>query len=201
MAPFLRDLLLHSAAVRKHFEEKHFRAREKYRPDYRLVASSLLGRLDFGSVFDVGCANGFLLEAFHAAGKRIGGIELSPAAVAVLPEAIRPTVAIGDFGATTGRWELVCCVEVAEHIVPQRSAELVAVLADAAERWIYFTAAPPGQGGRGHINCRPPEEWLELFAGRGWSLDEGLTSALRGDLEALTEAHWLRGNSLVLRRA
>ena len=201
MAPTLRDLLLHSAAVRKHFEEKHFRSREKYRPDYRLLASSLLARLDFDSVFDVGCANGFLLESFHAAGKRIGGIELSPAAVAVLPEAIRPSVAIGDFGATSGSWQLVCCVEVAEHIVPGRSGELVAVLASAAERWIYFTAAPPGQGGRGHLNCRPPEEWLELFAEHGWTLDQPLTAGLRADLEALSEAHWLRGNSLVLRRA
>jgi SAM-dependent methyltransferase len=197
----LRDLLLHSAAVRKHFEEKHFRAREKFRPDYALVASSLLGRLDFDSVFDVGCANGFLLEAFLAAGKRIGGIELSPAAVAVLPPAIRANVAIGDFSEMTGRWDLVCCVEVAEHIVPARSAELVAVVAGGAQRWVYFTAAPPGQSGRGHINCRPLEEWLELFAARGWSLDDDLTAAVRTDLQALAEAHWLRGNSLVLRRA
>jgi SAM-dependent methyltransferase len=197
----IRDLLLHSAAIRKHFEEKHFRAREKFRPDYRLLASTLLARVDFGSVFDVGCANGFLLESFLAAGKRIGGIELSPAAVAVLPAAVRPSVAIGDFAEAAGRWDLVCCVEVAEHIVPARSAELVSSLAGAASRWIYFTAAPPGQSGRGHINCRPPEEWLALFAAEGWSLEAGVTADVRADLEALSEAHWLRGNSLILRRA
>jgi SAM-dependent methyltransferase len=195
-----RDLLLHSAAIRKHFEEKHFRAREKFRPDYRLLASALLGRLTFDSVFDVGCANGFLLEAFLAAGKRIGGIELSAAAAAVLPAEIRPSVAIGDFAQATGRWDLVCCVEVAEHIVPARSAELVEVVAGAADRWVYFTAAPPGQSGRGHINCRPPEDWVALFGAEGWSLDEGVTADLRADLEALSEAHWLRGNSLLLRR-
>ena len=201
MARTLRDLLLHSAAIRKHFEEKHFRAREKFRPDYHLLATTLLARLDFDSVFDVGCANGFLLESFLAAGKRIGGIELSPEAVAVLPPAVRPSVAIGDFSETTGRWDLVCCVEVAEHIVPARSAELVAIVAGAADRWVYFTAAPPGQSGRGHINCRPPEEWLSLFASQGWSLDERLTAAVRADLQRLSEAHWLRGNSLVLHRA
>jgi len=197
----LRDLLLHSAAIRKHFEERHFRAREKFRPDYRLLATTLLARLDFESVFDVGCANGFLLESFLSAGKRIGGIELSPAAVAVLPPAVRPRVAIGDFSEMAGRWDLVCCVEVAEHIVPARSDELVSIVAGAADRWVFFTAAPPGQSGRGHINCRPPEDWLELFAAHGWSLDERLTAAVRADLEGLSEAHWLRGNSLVLRRA
>ncbi len=200
MARSFRDLLLHSTAIRKHFEEKHFRSREKYRSDYHLLASTLLARLAFDSVFDVGCANGFLLESFVAAGKRIGGIELSPAAVAVLPPAVRPAVAIGDFSEMTGRWDLVCCVEVAEHIVPARSAELVTAVAGAADRWVYFTAAPPGQSGRGHINCRPLEEWLEMFAGFGWALDDGLTTAVRADLQGLSEAHWLRGNSLVLRR-
>jgi SAM-dependent methyltransferase len=161
---------------------------------------SLLSRLDFATVADVGCANGFLLEAFVAAGKRIAGIELSPAVVEVLPESIRPHVRIGDFAEMTGSYELVCCVEVAEHLPPARSAALVDTLAGLAERSIYFTAAPPGQGGHGHINCRPHAEWLEMFAAHGWREREELTTALRDDLASLETAHWLRGNSFVLGR-
>ena len=41
---------------------------------------------------------------------------------------------------------------------------------------------------------------VALFGAEGWSLDEGVTADLRADLEALSEAHWLRGNSLLLRR-
>jgi hypothetical protein len=150
----------------------------------------------------VGCANGFLLASFAAAGRRIAGIEASPAVREVLPPEVAQAVAVGDFAEVPERWaepfDLVCCVEVAEHIAPARSRELVTVVTSAARRWIYFTAAPPGQTGRGHINCRPHEEWLDWFAGEGWRVAEPETGALRSDLERLTRAHWLRGNSFVL---
>src|SRR5438128_887099 len=120
-----------------------------------MVAASLLRHLDFQTVFDVGCANGFLLSAFSRAGKTIAGIELSPEVVAVLPPELRQVVAIGDFSAAQGSYELVSCVEVAEHIPAKRSEDLVATVTRLATRGIYFTAAPPGQKGHGHINCRP----------------------------------------------
>ena len=64
--------------------------------------------------------------------------------------------------------------------------------------WIFFTAAPPGQGGRGHINCRPPAEWLADFEQRGWVTDPARTEAVRRDLERLERATWLRSNGFVL---
>ena len=180
------------------FRAKDFRRREGMRPDYQLLARSLLERLAFDSVADVGCANGFLLEEFLAAGKQIAGIEVSPHVVEVLRDDVKPHVSIGDFGDMTGSYELVCCVEVAEHIPPARSEELVRVLASLAEQWIYFTAAPPGQSGHGHINCRPHEEWLHMFGDHGWAVSDEITADLRRDLMALDRARWLRGNSFVL---
>ncbi len=171
------------------------------RPDYLLLARSLLRQLDFDSAADVGCANGFLLEEFLDSGKQIAGIELSPEVHEVLRHDVRPFVAIGDFAQMTGRYDLVCCVEVAEHISPSRSEDLVDTLAPLASRWIYFTAAPPGQGGHGHINCRPHEEWLAMFAERGWVEVPELTARLRDDLGALERATWLRGNSFILKPA
>jgi SAM-dependent methyltransferase len=180
------------------YKARHFRRREEMRADYQRVAKSLLEHLDFDSVADVGCANGFLLEEFLAAGKRIAGIELSPAVVEVLADSIKPHVSIGDFSELVGDYELACCVEVAEHIPPDRSEDLVAALTSLTQRWIYFTAAPPGQSGRGHINCRPHEEWLGFFAARGWVRDDDRTAELRDDLDALQRAHWLQGTSFVL---
>jgi len=194
------DLLRRLLIRHKRFGEEQFRSRERFRPDYRRLAASLLARLDFDSVLDIGCANGFLLEAFQAAGKRVAGVELSPAAVAVLPESLRPHITIGDFSAASGRWDLVSCVEVAEHIEPSRSTDLVDTVSGAAVSHVYFTAAPPGQSGRGHVNCREHAEWLDWFAARGWVLDGERTEALRADLESLESAVWLRGNSLILRR-
>ena len=168
------------------------------RPDYRRLAASLGELLDFDSIVDVGCANAFLLEAFGEGGKEIAGIELSPAALEVLDPHIRDAVQIGDFAELRGTYDLVCCVEVAEHIPPERSLDLVATITGAARKWIYFTAAPPGQGGHGHINCRPHEEWIAELSAQGWVVDQERTDALRSDLERLQRATWLRGNSFIL---
>jgi hypothetical protein len=181
------------------FSAKDFRKREKLRPDYALLAGCLLTRLEFETVFDVGCANGFLLAEFANAGKRFGGIEVSRAVREVLPPALGRHVSVGDFAEAGGEWDLVCCVEIAEHIPPGRSVDLVETLVGMAQRWIYFTAAPPGQKGHGHINCRPHEEWIGWFEQLGWRRDEERTQQVRSDLEALSIAHWLRTNSLVFR--
>lgn len=182
----------------KPYRQKDFLGREKFRQDYRLVASALLRHLDFVTAFDVGCANGFLLAEFQGAGKRCAGIELSPSVREVLPEALQPLVEVGDFATAQGEWDLVCCVEVAEHLPPARSTELVTTLARLGRRWIYFTAAPPGQTGRGHINCRPHDEWLAWFEELGWRRHSELTDGLREHLKDLESAPWLRPNSLIL---
>ncbi len=116
----------------------------------------------------------------------------------LLEPAIQEVVQIGDFAEISGEWDLVCCVEVAEHIPPERSLDLVETLTRSARHWIYFTAAPPGQGGRGHINCRPHEDWLQEFSERGWRVTDAPTRGLRQDLAQLDRATWLRGNSFVL---
>lgn len=200
--PHLLDRLRKRLGRPSPFAARHFRKREALRQDYALLADALLDLLGFDSVLDVGCANGFLLERFAAAGKEIAGIELSPEVAEVLSPEVAPAVAVGDFAEVPRRlprpFDLVCCVEVAEHIDPARSRELVTVVTNAAGRWIYFTAAPPGQSGRGHINCRPHEEWLGWFAEEGWRVAGEETDALRAALEHLTRAHWLQGNSFVL---
>ena len=99
-----------------------------------------------------------------------------------------------------GRADLVCCVEMAEHLRPSRSEELVDKLTSLALRWIYFSAASPGQGGRGHINCRPMTEWIAWFEARGWRLDEEKTAALASTTQRLDKALWLHGNSVILEK-
>ena len=84
-------------------------------------------------------------------------------------------------------------------IPPGRSLDLVETLTRLARRWIYFTAAPPGQRGRGHINCRPHAEWLGWFAEHGWEIDTERTTRLREDLGSAPKAKWLQGNSVILR--
>lgn len=181
------------------FRAEDYAIQEQYAEDYRLITACLLNELDFDSVIDLGCANGLLLLPFHEAGKEVRGIELSPNVSAYVSPVIREVVEIGDFSAMNGRADLVCCVEMAEHIQPGRSEELVDKLTSLARNWIFFTAAPPGQGGRGHINCRQMTEWMTWFEARGWGLDEGKTAALALATQGLDKALWLQENSVILR--
>lgn len=65
--------------------------------------------------------------------------------------------------------DLAICVEVAEHLMPERSESFVADLCNLA-RVVIFGAALPRQGGSGHINCRPHSFWIDQFDRRGFSV-------------------------------
>jgi hypothetical protein len=183
------------------FTEDGFHQRECFRKDYQVLAKVILDQIEFSSVFDVGCANGFLLEGFMAAGKRVGGIELSPDVRFILSPELNLCVEVGDFSGAKGRWDLVTCVEVAEHIPPSRSEDLVETLCRLATDRILFSAALPGQKGHGHINCRPKSDWLNWFEEKGWVPSDSTTKKVRETSSCVTEATWLVENIIVLHRS
>jgi hypothetical protein len=55
------------------------------------------------------------------------------------------------------------CIEVAEHIEENKADLIVEKVSEATLKTLIWTAATPGQGGIGHINCQPKEYWLEKF--------------------------------------
>jgi 2-polyprenyl-3-methyl-5-hydroxy-6-metoxy-1,4-benzoquinol methylase len=61
--------------------------------------------------------------------------------------------------------ELVTCVEVGEHLEKGLSDNVVeSVVRNIKPNGILiWTAAIPGQGGVGHINCQEKEYWQEKF--------------------------------------
>ncbi len=184
------------------FDEATFMARERFRANYQDLSAALVGLCDFDTILDVGCANGFLLECMLAYGKQIQGIELSSASLAFIDPAVRRFVTIGDATATgkLGSYDLVSCIEVAEHIRPVESEALIESLTNNSRKWIYFTAAPPYQPGYGHINCQPQFFWMSKFRYRGFDVDWDKTAALIEKIANMQPANWLPMNSLVFRR-
>jgi hypothetical protein len=65
---------------------------------------------------------------------------------------------------------------------------------------IVFTAAHPGQGGMGHVNEQPPEEWAAKFESVGMTFDREATNRLRDAFVTESVADWFAANALVLRR-
>ena len=68
-----------------------------------------------------------------------------------------------------GRFDLVICLEVAEHLPANRASSLVADLCLMSDH-VLFSAAVPGQGGQNHVNEQWLSYWQRLFASEGFSL-------------------------------
>jgi hypothetical protein len=80
--------------------------------------------------------------------------------------------------ASPGRlFGLVICVEVAEHLPPERASSLVDELCALGDL-VLFSAAVPGQGGIGHINERWPDYWSAHFARNGFACFDNLRPRL-----------------------
>lgn len=78
------------------------------------------------------------------------------------------------------RVELAVCVECAEHLPPSRAESLVDCLTAAADL-VAFSAAIPGQAGKGHVNCRPHAYWKGLFRSRGFACHDVLRQPILFD--------------------
>jgi SAM-dependent methyltransferase len=83
-----------------------------------------------------------------------------------------------------GRFDLAYCFEVAEHVPEPLGARLVELLCERAPR-VVFTAAPPGQGGTGHVNEQQQSYWIERFEAAGLEhrgeLSAALAESFRGE--------------------
>jgi SAM-dependent methyltransferase len=183
------------------FDLEAFRRREVFRDNYRLIADALHKTIDFQSTLDLGCANGFLMQEFLTQNKSVLGVELSADVINVLPPTLSDYVIVGDATKVgeLGRFDLVCCVEVAEHVPPEASASLVATIASNASKWVYFTAAGPCQPGHGHINCRQQFYWINEFRKHGISIAWEETERFLSLISGIRPAVWLEWNSLLFR--
>jgi SAM-dependent methyltransferase len=184
------------------FGASEFQGRERFRGNYDELCAALTDLIPFQSVLDLGCANGFLLEGMADRSKSIRGVEISPTALEFVRPDLRPWVTIGSATSAglIGEFDLVTCIEVAEHVPPAETAGLLDTIARNARHWVYFTAASPYQPGHGHINCRPQFFWINEFRRRGFGLDWNLTEELIRRIEGIQPATWIPLNSLVFRR-
>jgi SAM-dependent methyltransferase len=148
------------------------------------------------SVVDVGCGRGAWLGEFNALGIKITGLDgayLKPSMLRFPPENFRPTDLSSKFEIPPGPFDLAVCLEVAEHLPPANSRHLVRQLTSAAPQ-VLFSAAPPGQGGEGHINCRPLSYWRKIFEDFGYTMLDPFRPKLRDDRRV---AWWYRQNAVL----
>lgn len=130
-----------------------------------LAALRKLG-LPLKSVLDVGCSTGEWLRVFERGGTGdYFGID-SPHiedAWLVIPKDRFMRHDLDHPFDLKRRFQLVICLETAEHVQPASADTLVESLVRHGDI-ILFGAAIPGQGGAGHVNEQYPAYWVEKFA-------------------------------------
>jgi hypothetical protein len=136
------------------------------------------------SIVDLGCATGDLVRYWLDQGKDAFGIEGSPAAepFIVIPPGHYLIHDLRVPHKLDTRYDLVTSLEVAEHIEPAYADAYLDNLVGLAKDCICISAAPPGQGGHGHVNCQPQSYWIRKLRERMFKYSLGYTTDLRKQL-------------------
>ena len=154
------------------------------------------------SVVDVGCGTGYLLMVLKGRGLDTFGLEYSEAGLEYCRNRgldVRKFDLENDKFTDARRFDVAVSVEVAEHLPAKIADSYVDLLTRFADR-IVFTAAPPGQGGRDHVNEQPPEYWIEKFAKRSFVHDVALSNQWKEKWKARGVQDWYHQNLMLFRK-
>ena len=158
------------------YDDNFFRGRTRGRVRgwEKNIGSEIVNFFKISSIVDFGCGLGSFLEGAQEKGARIMGFEYGyEKAKGYLCQSIAPFIQYGNVmeKIDCGVFDCSMSIEVAEHILTEKSDELVSNLARSSNKYIILTAAPPGQGGTGHINEQPKQFWIDKFEKLGFKLD------------------------------
>lgn len=121
------------------------------------------------SVVDVGCGSGTWAKAYADAGADVLGIDGSEVQLdqLLIPETKFRREDLSKPFRLDRRFDLVNCLEVAEHLDAGRADGFVKDLSQLGDV-IVFSAAVPGQGGTHHVNEQWPSYWIPKFDALGF---------------------------------
>jgi len=169
---------------------------DEERPAAARIAEWIKKNIDPKSLLDVGCGPGMYVDELIKAGVPAFGIDIDDR---VEGKDYLAKESIFDNKRTA---EVVTCYEVLEHIDPAYADQEVDALYDAIEPGgtMIFTAAQPGQGGVGHINCRKRDYWLKKFVAKGLIYHPGLTEDLINFERKGIHMGWFVNNVMVFKK-
>lgn len=165
------------------YDARYFRRGKKHRL-YTIVPALtrclVAGLGPFTSALDLGAGAGCYSLALTRLGTETWAVELSEHAPVFFLDDVHTLRHDLQRPLDLERvFDLVLCIEVAEHLPESAADTLCDTIAHHCGRLVVFTAAPPGQGGTGHINCQPPRYWRTKMEARGLQYLPSRTKQIR----------------------
>jgi len=161
-----------------------------------VVLPLVLALIPTASAVDIGCGTGIWARTLQRLGVRdiiaVDGNHVPRTALRIDPEYFvthdisKPL----DLGRN---FDLAICVEVAEHLGPERANGLVKDLVRLASV-ILFSAATPKQGGVNHVNEQWQDYWIARFNSYGYTCWD----ALRPQIRYNPNVAWIYRQNLML---
>jgi SAM-dependent methyltransferase len=151
-------------------EEFYDRHAETWRRSASVLIPMVCELVQPRSVLDVGCGTGTwaavcaehgVEEVFGVDGDYVDRARLRIPRECFRAHDLREPLDLGR------RFDLVISLEVGEHVPPDRAEVFVESLVRHADV-LFFSAAIPFQGGRGHVNEQWPAWWAERFRKHGF---------------------------------
>jgi GT2 family glycosyltransferase/SAM-dependent methyltransferase len=128
------------------------------------IADQIVRSLQPRRVLDAGCAKGILVEALWERGVEAYGIDVSAYAISQVRRDMQAFCRCASLTEPIeGRFDLVTCFEVLEHIPKAEERQILANLTAITDT-ILFSSTPTEMSEPTHVNVRPTIGWLGLFA-------------------------------------
>jgi SAM-dependent methyltransferase len=143
-------------------------------------------------IIDVGCGPGIYVDALINQGHEVIGIDVDKNTPYTRCDVFSDEFLKYD------NFDLCLCLEVAEHL-PERLADKFVKRLTHTSNTILFSAAIPGQGGHGHINCQPKEYWISKFNENNFILDEPATEKFLNFMRCGYHLGWLTQNAMIFK--
>lgn len=147
------------------------------------------------TVLDVGCGPGIYVDALREQGVTAFGIDTDKR----IPD--KDYLKQESLFDCTDTAELVMCLEVAEHIPADQADAIVRSITAMVKLGglLIWSAAQPGQGGTGHINCQPKQYWLDLLTAYGLVQETEIETQLLEEISKGYHMGWFLQNAMVFR--
>lgn len=150
----------------KNYSKEFYRSQlDESKRSAEAVLPFLLQHVPIKSVIDVGCGVGAWLKVYHDLGvAEVFGIDSEnvPIDELLISKENYRVVNLNESIQLPRKYDLVNCLEVAEHLIPERAGSFIYDLVALGDL-IVFSAAIPGQEGTGHLNEQYHSFWAEIF--------------------------------------